>query len=325
MSADPRSIQLLVENLAGLSYGDTERLARTAIFDDGALEPSDLLAVTRAKEELLGRDGMLSYEYETVPLSEVGGMSHLKDWLIRRRAAFDGSAPELETPRGVLLLGVQGCGKSVAAKATAGIYGIPLLRLDKASVYDKYVGESERNLRETLATAELLAPCVVWIDEIEKATTSTPDDSGPSQRLLGTFLTWLSERTAKVFVVATANDIAALPPELIRKGRFDEIFFVDLPDAPVRAEILRIHASRRGLDLDDADLQTLATAAEGFSGSEIEQAVVSATFAAHARGEALVAVHVLAEIRATRPLSVVMAERITGLRDWAATRTVAAD
>jgi MoxR-like ATPase len=325
VSADARSIQLLVENLGGLSFGDVERLAHTAIFDDGALLQSDLPAVTEAKREILGHDGVLTFDYDTVPISDVAGMARLKSWLTERRAAFDGTAPELQTPRGVLLLGVQGCGKSVAAKAAAGVFGVPLLRLDMASLYDKYVGESKRNLRETLASAELLAPCVVWIDEIEKGSTATQDDSGTSQRLLGTFLTWLAEKTTKVFVVATANDISALPPELVRKGRFDEIFFVDLPTAAVRAEILRIHASRRGVQIADADLDTLAAATTGFSGAEIEQAIVSATYAAHALSEPVVAAHILAEVAATRPLSVIMAERIDELRRWAAMRTVSAD
>lgn len=325
VAADTRSVELLVENLAGLSRGDVARLARAAIVDDGALLPSDMPAVMRAKHEILGRDGILSYEYETVPLSDIGGMDRLKAWLDRRRPAFDGSAPELEVPKGVLLLGVQGCGKSAAAKAAAGVFGIPLLRLDVAAVQDKYVGESERNLRETLATAELLAPCVVWVDEIEKAISTSQSDSGTSQRILGTFLTWLAEKTSAVFVVATANDIAALPPELIRKGRFDEIFFVDLPTAAVRADVLRIHARKRGLVLDEPAIADLAEATAGFSGAEIEQAIVSATYAAHALHEPLGAAHVRAEVAATRPLSLVMAERIAALREWATTRTVPAD
>ena len=201
---------------------------------------------------------------------------------------------------------------------------VPLLRLDMSAVHDKYVGESERNLRETLATAELLAPCVMWIDEIEKAVAASSSDSGPSSRLLGSFLTWLAEKTAAVFVVATANDITALPPELIRKGRFDEIFFVDLPTAEARADILRIHRAKRGLTVADADLAALTSATAGFSGAEIEQAVVSATYAAHGLGETLRASHVMTEVMATRPLSVVMTEPIAELRRWAATRTVPA-
>src|SRR5690606_24997489 len=181
------------------------------------------------------------------------------------------------------------------------------------------------NLRESLATAAVMAPCVLWIDEIEKGVAGVEGDSGTSRRLLGSFLTWLVEKRARVFVVATANDIAALPPELIRKGRFDEIFFIDLPDEGVRAQVLRIHAARRNLMLTDAEIAALAVQCDGFSGAEIEQAVVSAVYSAHADGEPIGARHVLEEIRSTRPLSVVMAEQIAELRAWAIERTVPAD
>ncbi len=322
---DRKSLELLVENLAGLSIGDTERLARKAIFDDGALLPSDLPGVMQAKYELLNRSGVLAYEYDTAQFADLGGMARLKTWLRQRKPAFDGSAPKLEAPKGVLLLGVQGCGKSVAAKAAAGIYGVPLLRLDFAAIHNKYIGESERNLRESLATADVLAPCVLWVDEIEKGVATSDGDSGISRRLLGTFLTWLAEKKTKVFVVATANDIAALPPELIRKGRLDEIFFVDLPTQAIRNDIVKIHANKRDLKLTDAEAAHLASACEGFSGAEIEQAIVSAVFAAHAQNEQPTAAHVLQEIQATRPLSIVMAEKIAELREWARERTVQAE
>jgi hypothetical protein len=322
---DARAADLLVENLAGLSLSDAERLARAAVFDDGALLPSDVPAVTRAKHALLAKDGVLSYELDTVPLDQVAGMGRLKQWLSRRAPAFDGSAPHLDPPRGLLMLGVQGCGKSVVAKAAAHVLGVPLLRLDLAATHDKYVGESERRLRDSLSTAEAMAPCVLWIDEIEKAVSAGSDDSGPGRRLLGTLLTWLAEPHATVLVVATANDITALPPELVRKGRFDEIFFVDLPAPAVRAEILRIHAERRGVLLDPALVPDVVLATDGFSGAEIEQAVVSATYAAHDGDRPPGLVDVLAEVRATRPLSAVMAEPVARLRAWASTRTVPAD
>jgi hypothetical protein len=325
VKTDRKSLELLLENLRGLSTGDTERIARKVIFDDGALLPADLPAVMQAKYELLNRGGVLGFEYDTAQFADLGGMSRLKEWLRRRKPAFDGSAPQLDAPKGVLLLGVQGCGKSVAAKAAAGIFGVPLLRLDFAAIHNKYIGESERNLRESLATAETMAPCVLWIDEIEKGVSTGEGDNGTSRRLLGTFLTWLAERKSRVFVVATANDISSLPPELVRKGRLDEIFFVDLPNASVREEVLRIHAKKRSLTLSDAHVKQLATACEGFSGAEIEQAVVSAVYAAHDTKESVGAQHVLNEIRATRPLSVTMAEKILELRAWAAERTVPAD
>ena len=320
-----RALELLVENLGGLTTSDTRRLARKAIFDDGALSHADLPATTQAKYELLNRSGVLTFEHDTAKFADVGGLERLKTWLKHRKPAFDGSAPELESPKGLLLLGVQGCGKSLAARAAAGVFQVPLLRLDFAAVYNKWHGESERNLRDTLRTAELMAPCVLWIDEIEKGVATGDGDSGTSRRALGTFLTWLAEKKSASFVVATANDISALPPELVRKGRFDEIFFVDLPDAEVRGEILDIHTQRRGLQLTPADRARLVQASDGFSGAEIEQAVVSALYGARATNEKAGGVHVLNELGATRPLSLVMAERIAALRLWAAERTVPAD
>lgn len=318
---DPRARELLVENLGGLSVAEAERLARGAVAD-GALLAEDLPAVMEAKYALLNHGGVLRYEHDVPDAADLGGMAALVRWLRLRRAAFDGSGVGLEPPRGVLLVGVQGCGKSMAAKAAAGVFGVPLLHLDLAAVHNKYVGESERILRDTLATADVLAPCVVWVDEIEKA--MADDDSGAVRRVLGTLLTWLAERRSAAFVVATANDVSALPPELVRKGRFDELFFVDLPDDAARRHILRVHAGRRGLALSEPELDTLVAVSPGYSGAELEHAVVSARYAAHADGGDLSAAHVLAEIQATRPLSVVMAERITALRSWAAGRTVPA-
>ncbi len=322
---DRASVDRLVENLRGLSAVDTRRLARGAIFDDGAITASDSPEVMRAKYELLSRGGVLGFEYDTVTIHDIAGLSRLKQWLLRRRPAFDGSAAHLDPPRGVLLLGVQGCGKSLAAKAAAGVFGVPLLRLDLAGVHDKYVGESERRLRESLATADVLAPCVVWIDEIEKGLAASEGDSGASRRVLGIFLTWLAEKDGGVFVVATANDISALPPELIRKGRFDEVFFVDLPGSRARAEILQLHAARRGVTLPGEALERLSEATGGFSGAELEQAIVSAEYAALADDRSVDHEHVLAEVRQTRPLSVIMAEQVATQRQWARTRTVPAD
>jgi ATPase family associated with various cellular activities (AAA) len=322
---DARALELLVENMSGLSAADTQRLARKAIFEHGAIELSDVPLVMHAKYELLNHGGVLQYEHDTAGLADVGGLSNFKAWLQKRCAAFDGSAPELDTPKGVLLLGVQGCGKSLAARASAGILNVPLLRLDCAALYDKYVGESERNLRESLASADVLAPCVLWIDEIEKGFAAGDADGGATRRVLGAFLTWLAEKRSRVFVVATANDISALPPELIRKGRFDEIFFVDLPNLATRAEILRIHAAKRGIALEAAALSQLARECEGFSGAEIEQAIVAALYTAHARQVAPDAALLSAEMAATRPLAVVMGESVAALRAWARERTVPAE
>jgi SpoVK/Ycf46/Vps4 family AAA+-type ATPase len=322
---DPHALELLVENMSGLSSADTERLARTAICEHGAIQMSDVPVVMRAKYDLLNRNGILRYEHDTAQLADIGGLDNFKAWLAKRRAAFDGSAPGLDAPKGVLLLGVQGCGKSLAARASAGIFNIPLLRFDCAALFDKYVGESERNLRESLASADVLAPCVLWVDEIEKGFAGGDSDGGATRRVLGGFLTWLAEKSSRVFVVATANDITALPPELIRKGRFDEIFFVDLPRSATRAEILRIHAAKRGIALEPATLAQLAQACEGFSGAEIEQAVVAALYSAHAQHTQPSAQLLAAEIAATRPLAVVMAESVAALREWARERTVPAE
>jgi ATPase family associated with various cellular activities (AAA) len=322
---DAHALELLVENMSGLSAADTQRLARTAIFDHGAIQVSDVPMVMRAKYEMLNHTGVLRYEHDSAQLADVGGLGNFKAWLQKRCAAFDGSAPQLDAPKGVLLLGVQGCGKSLAARASAGILNIPLLRLDCAALFDKYVGESERNLRESLAGADVLAPCVLWVDEIEKGFASGDVDGGATRRVLGAFLTWLAEKNSRVFVVATANDIKALPPELVRKGRFDEIFFVDLPDAATRAEILRIHAAKRGVNLDPQTLGSLAAACAGFSGAEIEQAIVACLYSAHAQRVQPDAQLLRAEIAATRPLAVVMAEDVAALRAWARERTVPAD
>jgi hypothetical protein len=322
---DKHALALLVENMNGLTASDTQRLARKAIFDNGALLASAVPALMQAKYDLLNHNGILRYEHNTAQFADVGGLSNLKAWLEKRRPAFDGTAPQLDAPKGIMLLGVQGCGKSLAARACAGIFNVPLLRLDCGALFDKFVGESERNLRESLATADLLAPCVLWVDEIEKGFAAGDADGGATRRVLGAFLTWLADKNSRVFVVATANDISALPPELIRKGRFDEIFFVDLPDAGTRAEILRIHAAKRGIALDSGALAALAGACEGFAGAEIEQAVVATLYSAHAQNTAPTGALLSAEIAATRPLEVVMAEKIAALRSWAAGRTVPAD
>jgi SpoVK/Ycf46/Vps4 family AAA+-type ATPase len=327
VQVDPKAYGLLIKNLAGLPVRDTEQLARNAIYHDGAITKSDLPLMMEAKYELLNRGGILQFEYDTTKFSDVGGLEKLKHWLTQRKPAFTkkNDTGHLDTPKGVLLIGVQGCGKSLAAKATAGIFGLPLLRLDFGNLYDKYHGETERNLRESLKTADVMSPCVLWIDEIEKGLAGRGGETGTTQRVLGSFLTWMSQKDSRVFVVATANDISALPPELVRKGRFDEIFFVDLPNSAIRKLIAEIHLNNRGQDAGAFDLTQIATATKGFSGAEIEQAIVSALYAAHAQEEPLTTAHVLAELKRTKPLSVVMAERIAVLRQWAEGRTVACD
>jgi AAA+ superfamily predicted ATPase len=325
MAIDEQAMALLKRSLQGLTLTDARRLATSAIAD-GVLDGEDVRTVQKAKIELLQNKGVLHYEFETARFADVGGLFQLKEWLELRRRVFLGEvqAIQLDPPKGILLLGVQGCGKSLAAKAVAGVWGVPLLRLDCGSLYDKYYGETERNLRESLASADALAPCVLWVDEMEKGIAHDGEDGGVSRRVLGTLLTWMAERRQPVFLVATANDIAALPPELLRKGRFDEIFFVDLPDLAVRAEILAIHLAKRKVEPREFDLHLLASISDGFSGSELEQVVVSGLYASLATGSPLQTGHLASQIKNTRPLSVLMAERVQSLREWAASRTVPA-
>ena len=329
VEVDAEAVKQIVRNLQGLSETDARRIARHLIFRDGALGPHDLPELAKLKFELLNRSGHLHYEYDTARFADVAGARRLKKWIEQRRAAFvEGDAPQgLDPPKGVLLLGVQGCGKSLLAKAVAGGFGVPLVRLDFGTLYDKYHGETEKNLRTALASTEQLAPCVLWIDEIEKglASGSGDGDGGVSRRVLGYLLTWMAERRSKVFLVATANQVHELPAELLRKGRFDEIFFVDLPDSETRAQVFELHLRKRTLPPESFDLAALAADAEGFSGAEIEQAVVAALYAAHAEQRTLDTALLLQELRNTRPLSVLMAEQVAALRAWASARTVPAD
>lgn len=322
VKTDPEVYSRLIQNLSGLTATEVRRLAHNVIYDDGAIRDNDLPQLMQAKYQLLNKDGILHFEYETERFADVGGFQRLKQWLEQRRAAFLQQARGLDMPRGILLLGIQGGGKSLAAKASAGIWGIPLLRFDVAALYNKYHGETERNLRESLKAAETMAPCVLWIDEIEKALGDADSDGGTSKRVLGTLLTWMAEKTRPVFLVATANDIQSLPPELVRKGRFDEVFFVDLPDLATRRQIFEIHLRKREHDPLYFSLVELARACEGFSGAEIEQVVVAGLYAAHAQQSPLDDQHLREAIEQTRPLSVLMAEKIAGLREWARERTV---
>jgi SpoVK/Ycf46/Vps4 family AAA+-type ATPase len=322
---DRKTLDLVVSRLRGLTTIDARRLARSIIYDDGAINAGDLDRLTRARYQLLENSGALSCEFNTTDFADVGGLENLKRWVSLRRKAFLDADTTPDAPRGILLVGVQGGGKSLAAKAVAGMWQIPLLRLDFGTLYNKFFGETERNLREALQAAEAMAPCVLWIDEIEKAIASGDYDSGTSRRILGNLLTWLSERTARVFIVATANVIEHLPPELIRKGRLDEIFFVDLPDTATRAEILAIHLRKRDQKPLDFDIPVLASLSSGFSGAEIEQAIVAATYVAQEQQSAMNTGHIRSEIEQTRPLSLVMAEKVARLRAWARDRTVSAN
>lgn len=327
VEVDAASQRAVLRYLCGLPLLDARRIARELIYADGLIGPADIARAQQARFELLGRSGEVNLVPDAAQMDQIAGLARLKHWIEQRRAVFvaDTPPPGLDRPRGMLLLGVQGAGKSLAAKASAGGFGVPLLRLDFAALYNKFHGETERNLREALATADAMAPCVLWCDEIEKGLATSDSDDGVSRRVLGSLLTWMNERKAAVFLVATANDISRLPPEFLRKGRFDEVFFVDLPSAEVREDVFRIHLARRAHDPAHFDLAALAQASEGFSGAEIEQAIVSALYDAHAARAKLDVARIIAALRQTRPLSVLMAEEIGSLRAWARERCVPAD
>jgi AAA+ superfamily predicted ATPase len=320
----------LVQTLRGLSCAQVQRVVAAAVFNDYALNAADLPRIVESKRLLLGTQGCLEAIAVDFTPDDIGGLENLKSWLALRRKGFTPEAREfgLEPPRGVLMLGVPGCGKSLCAKVIAADWKMPLLRLDPGVLYQKFIGESESQLRQALAQAEAMSPCVLWIDEIEKAFASAAAasaDGGLSKRMFGTLLTWMQDHRHPIFIIATANDISALPPELMRKGRFDEVFFIDLPTAAVRAEILGIHLQRRKRDPREFKLADLAAATEGFSGSELEQVVVSGLFSAFSRGKSLADAHLFEEAKKTRPLSVLNAEQIAALRQWAADRCVSAD
>ncbi len=322
---DRDTLERLISNLRGVNEADARRLIRHAIFTDGAITESDLPAINRLKFELIGADGILALEYDTPSLDAVAGLGRVKRWLDKRRRALAGEGNDQDRPKGILLLGVQGGGKSLAARCIAGELGLPLLRLDFGALYNKFIGETERNLRESLRQAESMAPCVLWMDEIEKGLDVRGSDNSTSKRVLGTLLTWLAENRTQVFVTATANDIQALPPELLRKGRLDEIFFVDLPGPAARRQILAIHLRKRDCDPASFDLDLLVEHCEGFTGAEIEQAVVSARYAAASRNDGVDTEALRRALDGTVPLSVTMAEPMARLRAWAKERTVPAD
>jgi SpoVK/Ycf46/Vps4 family AAA+-type ATPase len=320
----------LVSDLQGLTMFEAERALARAIVEDGALTGDDRPQIRESKKALVESGGLLDFVTAPEGLDQIGGLERLKKWIGTRKVGFFPRPGEkaLEPPKGILLLGVQGCGKSLVAKAVATSWGLPLLSLDAGRLLAPYIGESERNLRDALKRVERMAPCVLWIDEIEKAfvsVRSNESDGGVSKRLLGALLTWMQERAEKVFLVATANSVEELPPELIRKGRVDEIFFVDLPGAVARKEIFRLHLAKRGEDPARFDRDALAAASRGFSGAEIEQAIVSALYEARAAGIPLDTSAIQVSLRSTRPLSVVRSEKIAALRAWAAERCVPAD
>ena len=320
---DDAGRERLLQAALGLTLGEAENVFAKIIVKEERLSGDAVGEVFAEKQQIIRKSGLLEYYATDECFENVGGLAVLKEWLLKRAAAFTSEARAfgLPAPKGILMLGVQGCGKSLCAKAVSNLWQLPLLRFDMGRMFGSFVGSSEENVRRAIAVAESVAPAILWVDEIDKAFAGSQgsgiSDGGTTARVFGTFLTWLSEKTAPVFVVATANDISQLPPELMRKGRLDEIFFVDLPSRDERMEIFRIHITKRGRDAANFDLSSLADASGNFSGAEIEEAINSALYDAFYAKTELTTAHIVAAISETVPLAKTMAEHISQLRAWA--------
>jgi len=319
----------IIRNLRGLSLRQARQLIFDAVSVDKRLNDRDVNKIIAGKRTMIRSDGLLEYVEAPLDMDEIGGMSNLKRWLHLRQNAFTEHATQygITPPRGVLILGVQGAGKSLCAKAISAAWQQPLYRMDPSTLFNSYVGQSERNLRQALKEIEAMAPAILWIDEIEKgfaSAASQSTDGGLSKRMFGTLLTWMQEHREPVFVIATANDIEALPPELLRKGRFDEIFFVGLPGVSARKEIFGIHLTKRKRDAAKFNLDLLAAESEGYSGAEIEQAVVSAMHESFADKAEVTTEKIVAALKNSPPLSVTMREKMAELCAWSQGRCVEA-
>jgi ATP-dependent 26S proteasome regulatory subunit len=316
----------LLQAALGLTLGEAENVFAKIIVKDQRLSADHVNEVFAEKQQIIRKSGLLEYYAANEDFASVGGLAVLKDWLNKRVVAFTAEAHAfgLPAPKGILLLGVQGCGKSLCAKAVSRLWQLPLLRFDMGRMFGSLVGSSEDNVRRAIAVAESIAPAVLWVDEIDKAfvgsQSSGVTDGGTTARVFGTFLTWLSEKSAPVFVVATANDVSQLPPELLRKGRLDEIFYVDLPSEEERTEIFRIHLAKRGRDPEEFDLPALVAASQEFSGAEIEEAIISALYDAFYARQDLTTEHVVLALSQTVPLAKTMEEKVTAQRNWAVGR-----
>jgi ATP-dependent 26S proteasome regulatory subunit len=328
---DAAGIDAVVANLRGLTEEESERAVSQALVARYALCPETVTDILDAKRAMLKRTGMLDFIDTSDNMAGIGGLENLKNWLALRRGVWEEKAREfgLEPPKGVIILGVQGCGKSLCARAVAGEWKLPLVKFDTAAIFDKYIGETEKRIRQVFKVAESLAPCVLWIDELEKVFAGTGADSasvdaGVSSRMLGSFLGWMQDRKAPVFVAATSNNVNALPPELIRKGRFDELFFVDLPNQTERKQVLSIQLARRKKNVAEFDLERIAQKASGYSGAEIDAAVQTAMYASFSFKQPMTTQSLLDALAQTVPLSATRAEDIQALRIWAKTRAVPA-
>lgn len=321
--ASPEKFDKLVEAALGLTAEEAENVFAKSLVQKGQF---DISIVLSEKEQIIRKSGVLEYYHVNENMMEVGGLEELKSWLTKRGKAFTPKAREfgLPEPRGILLLGIPGCGKSLTAKAIAGMWQLPLLKLDVGKVFSSYVGSSEENVRRAIQTAESIAPSILWLDEIEKGFSglgsSGMTDGGTTARVFGTFLTWLQEKTTPVFVVATSNNVSQLPPELLRKGRFDEIFYVDLPSKDERQEILKIHIEKRNRKTENYNLEKIAEQSNGFSGSELEEVIVSGLYDAFNQDIELTQEHLEHAIQTMIPLSQTMEEQIRSIRDWAKLR-----
>ena len=322
LTADQR--EHLLEAALGLTANEAENVFARSLVEKRKF---DVDVILTEKEQIIRKSGMLEYYRVDEGMGDVGGLDQLKDWMRKRNQAFGQRARDfgLPSPRGILLLGVQGCGKSLSAKAVASQWKLPLLRLDVGRIFGGIVGQSEDNMRKAIRMSESIAPTILWLDELEKGFSGTQSsgisDGGTTARVFASFITWLQEKTAPVFVVATANRVEDLPPELLRKGRFDEIFFIDLPSDDERAEIFEIHIRKRKRDPKDFDIKRLAAASEGYSGAEIEQVVVGALYDAFDDdAREITTEDLLTNIRVSVPLSRTMREQIEELREWARTR-----
>jgi AAA+ superfamily predicted ATPase len=320
---DPKDLENLLRAALGLTLQEAENVFAKTIVAEGRLSGESVSAIFSEKRQIIRKSGLLEYYDSRANVSDIGGLDNLKDWLKKRSLAFSEGARRfgLPAPKGVLLIGVQGCGKSLSAKAVSRLWNMPLLRFDMGRMFSSLVGSSEENIRRAIAVAESIAPVVLWADEIDKAFSgsqgSAMTDGGTTARVMSTFLTWLSEKQKAVFVMATANDISQLPPELLRKGRLDEIFFVDLPNFQERKQIFHIHIAKRGRDPSKFDLDRLAEVSEGFSGAEIEEAVISALYDVFYLDKELETPDMLKSIGETVPLSKTMSEKISAVRAWA--------
>lgn len=330
------AVARLCEAACGLTLNEAENAFALSMVNDGVLNINDISTIAEEKKQIIHRNGLLEFSMPKLKMEDIGGLENLKKWLEKRADSWSEQARKynIPAPRGVLITGLPGCGKSLTAKTVSTSWNVPLLRLDMGAVFSGLVGSSERNMRTVIQTAESMAPCVLWIDEIEKAFSGvgSSGDSGTATRLFGTFLTWMQEKEKFVFVVATANNIDFLPPELMRKGRFDEIFFVDLPTRAERKIIIDIHLKKRlnhpdvigNQKLDDSFIDPLVERTEGFTGAEIEQVVISGLFEAFSENRSIAMGDFITAIENTVPLVVTQSEKIRAIREWANVRAVSA-